>query len=159
MSDASIWIAKARSDLDMVDRAMTPATNQNLEQAAYHLQQAAEKTIKALLDHLGIAYPRSGGRGHDIGLAANMIPADHRLRVAARALAFLTPWATVYRYPHEDPATAPAIPTPTEIDTWRARVDAFIKEVAADILSPHQSTENITVDSDDANDTPSSRCH
>lgn len=157
MSEASGWIAKARSDLDMVGRAMTPATNQNVEQAAYHLQQAAEKTIKALLEHLGIAYPRGRG-GHDIGVAVNMIPAAHRLRTAAGALAALTPWATAYRYPHDDPVTAPAPPAPTEIETWRGRVDALIKEVAADLLPPQRPAADNgerPLD-DDASDMPSS---
>ena len=63
MSDADEMLAKARSDLDMVRRAMMPPTDQNLQQAAYHIQQAAEQALKALLIHLGIAYPEAARRG------------------------------------------------------------------------------------------------
>ncbi|GEO15785.1 HEPN domain-containing protein [Microvirga aerophila] len=58
-----------------------PLPDQNLEMAAYHTQQAAEKGVKALLTHLGIAYAR-GQHGHDIALAAAGIPASHRLAKA-----------------------------------------------------------------------------
>jgi len=70
-----------------------PLPDQNLEMAAYHTQQAAEKGVKALLTHLGIAYAR-GRHGHDIALAAAGIPASHRLAGDAQALGALTPWAT-----------------------------------------------------------------
>jgi HEPN domain-containing protein len=89
MSDADDMLAKARSDLDMVRRAMTPPTDQNLEQAAYHIQQAAEKARKALLVHLGIAYPRGGAKGHDLKLSALLIPPAHRLHSDANALVSL----------------------------------------------------------------------
>lgn len=63
MSDAKDWLEKGKGDLDMVRRSLIPMPEQNLEAAAYHLQQAAEKAMKALLAHLGIPYPRGGGRG------------------------------------------------------------------------------------------------
>lgn len=133
MSDADEMLAKARSDLDMVRRAMTPPTDQNLEQAAYHIQQAAEKALKALLIHLGIAYPRGGARGHDIKLSALMIPLGHRLYSDANALVALTPWATAFRYPADDPLTAPMIPSAKEIKSWESKVQSFADEVDAEI--------------------------
>jgi hypothetical protein len=134
MSDADDMLAKARSDLDMVRRAMTPPTDQNLEQAAYHLQQAAEKAVKALLIHLGIAYPRGGAKGHDIKLSALLIPSGHRLHSDANALVSLTPWATAFRYLADDPLTAPKIPTAKEIESWESKVKSFAVDVDAEIL-------------------------
>jgi HEPN domain-containing protein len=56
--DASGWLEKARGDLDVVRRSLVPMPEVNLEAAAYHLQQAAEKSLKGLLVHLGLVYPR-----------------------------------------------------------------------------------------------------
>jgi HEPN domain-containing protein len=141
MSDAADWLAKARSDLDMVDRAMTPVTNQNLEQAAYHLQQAAEKAIKALLVHLDVEFQRWGGKGHDIGLLARQVPPDHHLREKAVSLESLTPWSTASRYPSEDPDTALQVPGASEIEALRSSVGAFVSDVAAEIEKPEPSDD------------------
>jgi HEPN domain-containing protein len=128
MSD---WLEKAGSDLEMVRRAMMPPPD--LAQAAYHLQRSAQKAVKALLAHLGIPYPRTGGRGHDIKLAATRIPSTHAPHADADALAGLTPWATAFRYPDDDPLLASVLPTPAEIDAWRSKVEIFIGKVAAEI--------------------------
>jgi HEPN domain-containing protein len=85
VSSATAWLEKAATDLDAVRRSLMPLPDQNLETAAYHTQQAAEKGIKALLTHLGIAYPR-GRHGHDIALAAAEVLAPHRLAGDAQAL-------------------------------------------------------------------------
>lgn len=115
-SDASGWLEKARDDLDVVRRTLIPMPDVNLKAAAYHLQQAAEKSLKALHVHLGIAYPRGAGRGHDLNVLAAGIPAGHLLHAEALGLAPLTPWATAYRYPADDPALEPPPPTLTEIE-------------------------------------------
>lgn len=134
-SDAMSWIDKAKIDLDVVRRSLAPMPDQNLEAAAYHCQQAAEKAIKALLVCLGIGYPRGGGKGHDLGVAVANIPPAHPQFDAACALVPLTPWATAYRYPSEDPATAPAVPRASDIERWLERVVEFSKNVQNEIES------------------------
>ena len=47
--EATSWLEKAKGDLDVVRRSLMPLPDKNLEAAAYHCQQAAEKSIKALL--------------------------------------------------------------------------------------------------------------
>jgi HEPN domain-containing protein len=84
----------------MVRRALAPMPDINLEAAAY--QQTAEKALKSLLVHLGIAYPRGRGDGHDINVIAAKIPASHTLYTDAQALVPLTPRATAYHYPADD---------------------------------------------------------
>ncbi|MFZ4407586.1 MAG: HEPN domain-containing protein [Paracraurococcus sp.] len=130
-SDAVAWLRRAESDLDGVRRALMPLPGPNPELAAYHCQQAGEKLVKALLVALGIAFPRRGFTGHDIGLAARLIPDGHALRPVAVALAELTPWATAFRYPTEDPSTAEATPTPEVLAAWLERLEAFRTDVAA----------------------------
>lgn len=124
-TEADAWLRKADSDLDGVRRALLPLPDPNAELAAYHCQQAAEKLVKALLIVLGIAHPRRGLAGHDIGLAAARVPEGHPLRGDAIALAALTPWATAFRYPDEDPATAAELPGASELAAWLARLEAF----------------------------------
>lgn len=118
------WLAKADNDLDSVRRAMIadPATNN--EAAAYHLQQAPEKLLKAALVHDGTAYPRGSG-GHDLQVSANRLSPGHPLFTAAQALAPYTPWATAYRYPEDDPWTATPVPTDAEIEAARRTVTDF----------------------------------
>ena len=126
------WLEKAAKDLDAVRRSLMPLPDQNLETAAYHTQQAAEKGVKALLTHLGIAYPR-GRQGHDLALAAAGIPASHRLAADAQALAALSPWATAWRYPADDPATAAPLPEAAEIVRWAEKVGAFLSAVTVEV--------------------------
>ena len=79
--EATSWLEKAKGDLDVVRRSLMPLPDKNLEAAAYHCQQAAEKSIKALLVHLKIAYPRGGGREAMIS--------DWRLRRRRKAINYI----------------------------------------------------------------------
>ncbi len=133
--EATSWLEKAKGDLDVVRRSLMPLPDKNLEAAAYHCQQAAEKSIKALLVHLKIAYPRGGGRGHDLGLAASAAPKGHKLYSEALALVPLTPWATAYRYPSDDPATAPAVPSDSDIEKWLERIESFVAHIESEMTS------------------------
>jgi HEPN domain-containing protein len=63
-SDPRNWFDLARSDAAAARRLLPPPAA--LQQAAYLVQQSAEKLIKARLVDLQIAYPRHGGRGHDL---------------------------------------------------------------------------------------------
>jgi HEPN domain-containing protein len=134
--EARSWLEKAKGDLDVVRRSLMLLPDKNLEAAAYHCQQAAEKSIKALLVHLNIAYPRGGGRGHDLGLAASMTPTSHGLYLEALALAPLTPWATAYRYPSDDPATAPAVPSDSDIEKWLEKIERFMARIESEMTPP-----------------------
>ncbi|HYG87097.1 MAG TPA: HEPN domain-containing protein [Azospirillum sp.] len=125
------WIAKADADLDAVERCLA-GTLPNVIVACYHCQQAAEKLVKALLVAAEVRYPR-GKEGHDIALCAAFLPVDHPLREEAMAFDDLTDWATAFRYPAEDPATAEPVPDARDVSGrcealkgFRARVGAFL---------------------------------
>lgn len=107
--DAILWIEIADKDLDAIRRALTPDPHTNNEVAAYHCQQAAEKLIKAVLVYEQIPYPRGSG-GHDLARNVRELPDSHPLAGSAAALVGMTPWATAFRYPVDDPLVQEPIP-------------------------------------------------
>ena len=92
MSDkAETFIELARRDL----AAATTLSKTDLGNAAFHLQQAAEKLAKAVLEIEGIA----SGITHQIGSLAAMLPADHVFRPDLAAFDRFSSFATATRYP------------------------------------------------------------
>jgi HEPN domain-containing protein len=64
--------------------------------ACFHCQQAAEKYLKALLQELGLAVPRT----HNVKLLVNLLlPHEAKLPRFRRSGAGLTKYAVEYRYP------------------------------------------------------------
>ena len=115
-ADAAVWLSIADGDIDAVRRSLAPDPEPNLAVAAYHCQQAAEKLVKALLVHAGLAYPRGSG-GHDLGRLVEALPAEHPLRPSLAGLISVTPWATAFRYPADDPLTAEPMPTTSHVES------------------------------------------
>ena len=133
-SDPSGWIEKARQDARSARRLL--ADPAELEPAAYHVQQAVEKALKAALIAEGIKFPRGKGAGHNLAALAGLIPAHLPLHQQAQMLTDLTPWATAYRYPADDPFTAQSLPAKAEIEIRLAEVEIFIGAVAAQVARP-----------------------
>lgn len=126
-SDASAWITKAWQDARSARRLLIDPPE--LEGAAFHVHQAAEKACKAILVAAGIRYPRGRGTGHDLNTLAALIPGT--LHAQAQALADLTPWATAFRYPSDDPHTAEPTPDKQEIARRLATVEDFVAAAEA----------------------------
>ena len=92
------WVRKAESDLNGA-RQLRGGTPQLNDVICFHCQQAAEKYLKALLQQLGAAVPRT----HDLAdLLDLLLPHDATLRPLRRGLLFLTQFAVDYRYPGEN---------------------------------------------------------
>jgi HEPN domain-containing protein len=92
MSDrAESFISLARNDLELAKlvSARDPGN------AAFHLQQAAEKLAKAVLDIEGIP----SGATRMIGALAALLPADHVFRPDLAAFDRFSSYATSTRYP------------------------------------------------------------
>jgi HEPN domain-containing protein len=90
-------VRKAESDLKGARqlRGKTPQLNDLI---CFHCQQAAEKYLKALLQELGMAVPRT----HDLSdLLDLLLPHEATLRPLRPGLVFLTQFAVDYRYPGE----------------------------------------------------------
>ena len=111
------WIATARSDLDVVRRALLPLPTANVPAAAYHVQQAAEKAAKALV----YANGQRAERTHSIARIATAIP-DVALSADAVALDHVSAWVTEARYP--DGAMDDL--EESEVREWAERAAAFV---------------------------------
>ena len=95
------WLDNARADLAL---ARVPLPEGGLyEHLCFHAQQAAEKTLKALLCANGVEYPFT----HNIQLLIDLLPAGLSAPQTILAAADLTPYAVATRYPGEvEPVTA-----------------------------------------------------
>lgn len=71
--------------------------------SAFHLQQAAEKLVKAILTAEGIHTSAE----HEIGLLVAKLPQDHPWRADLVELDYLSRFATAYRYPGSTGRVAP----------------------------------------------------
>jgi HEPN domain-containing protein len=95
-------------------------------QAAYYVQQAAEKAARALLTAAGVAF----GTAHNLGQMAAALPADHSLKRRLAGLDRHSSAATLYRYPSPAGRLQPP-PDPATVRVDVADVEAFIAEVRA----------------------------
>jgi hypothetical protein len=90
--------------------------------AAYLIQQASEKLVKAALVASQIDPPRT----HDIEGLSKSLPADSIWRERFEALQQFTPFAFAFRYPGEDvPEPEPSRP---EIDAWIGEIEELKTE-------------------------------
>lgn len=80
--------------------ALLAAPNVAVSVALFHAQQAAEKSLKAVMCLRGLEYRRT----HDLEeLAAQLTDAGHRPTANAADLQRLTPYAVEYRYDDDAP--------------------------------------------------------
>ncbi len=76
-------------------QAARQLVRQSPRQAAYLMQQCAEKITRAILTGAGVKY----GTGHNLGQMADALPANHPWIDKILPLDELSPAATRYRYP------------------------------------------------------------
>ena len=87
------WLAKAAVDLLVCERLEGADLS---EAVAFHAQQAAEKSIKALLVARQVEFPKT----HDIERLVELVASgDGSLAAALADAAELTPYGVEYRYP------------------------------------------------------------
>jgi HEPN domain-containing protein len=122
----------AVSDIDAARRSLVPDPEPNIPAAAYHCQQAVEKLMKALLVHLALPYARGSG-GHDLRRLVAALPATHPLLNDALALVPISPWATAFRYPADDPYTAEPLPQASEVQHTLEKIGDLYKRVTLEL--------------------------
>jgi len=91
------------------------------DQAAYHVQQAAEKLTKAAL----VAHEIRPRKGHAIGEFAKRLPRRFPDRDRFLALERFTKFVWVHRYPGEAGASPEPMPAVEDVKSWIAEVDAL----------------------------------
>jgi len=70
-AEVDAWLAKARRDLDSAKRLLA-GNPPYRDTAAYHCQQAAEKSAKALLTAAGIEFPKTHDLTALVGFSSGM---------------------------------------------------------------------------------------
>src|SRR5438067_12342067 len=92
------WVAKAEADYVIATRIrrFLPPVH---DAVCFHCQQAAEKFLKALLEELGLAVPRTHELDRVLSLLRSHYPTLQSLR---RGLLFLTRYAVDPRYPGDN---------------------------------------------------------
>lgn len=127
--EALLWLGRAERDLAAARLAMD-APEPLPDIAAYHLQQAAEKLLKAILTTDAIPFRRT----HDLGLLGEQVsgarPALHGVISPLRSY---SDWSFAFRYPGA-PSEAYPEPLPAELAQALAEVTA-LRDVVADLLA------------------------
>jgi HEPN domain-containing protein len=89
------WLETAKADMAIAGIPLPPGGM--FEQLCFHAQQAAEKSIKAVLLHLGIDFPFT----HNLQLLLDLLPSDIAVPVEVRNVIELNAYAVLTRYPGE----------------------------------------------------------
>jgi HEPN domain-containing protein len=97
--------------------------------ARYHVQQSAEKAVKALLEQRGL----NPGREHRFESLAEMLPQDDEWRGRIQSLDSLSPAATSLRYPTAEGRIMPP-PGRELVAREIATVAAFIQDVRRAVI-------------------------
>jgi HEPN domain-containing protein len=105
----------AHEDL-VAARALSAIDNRN---DVYHLQQAAEKILLALLNSENIRAERRDS--HRLDVLHDLLPNQNAFKVRLSAITFLTVYATTYRYPKD----AGRLPQRGEKDQIEAAADTL----------------------------------
>ncbi len=90
---AADWLRRARSDLALAGISLPRGVLYS--ELCFHAQQAAEKSIKAVLVHYGIEFRKV----HDIDYLLTLLPPEVSLPPEAREIVGLTGYVVMLRYP------------------------------------------------------------
>ena len=91
------WVEKAEEDIDSA-RTLAVRVRPPRNAVCFHCQQAVEKYLKALLQELGAAVPKTHNLKDLLGM---LRPLGVKLATPSRSIMALTKYAVEYRYPGE----------------------------------------------------------
>lgn len=114
------WLERVRRDL-VVARRCCEGQDPLPDQAAYHVQQAAEKLTKGAL----VACELRPRKGHMIGEFAAQLPDDFPLSGRFRTLDRFTRFVSAFRYPDEGGAPPEPMPAVGEVAGWIAEMEGL----------------------------------
>ena len=87
------WLIYAKSDLELARVDLPDSVL--LETLCYHAQQAAEKSLKAVLIYYSVSAPRT----HNLGMLIDLLAEYTDISESIRDVAILTEYAVSSRYP------------------------------------------------------------
>ncbi len=97
-----LWLEKAQGDL-LAAEVVLRAAMSSYDIVSFHAQQAAEKSLKAVLIRHQVVF----GKTHDIGQLLSLVePVAPDLGARASGAEALTPYAVGFRYPGAEPAVS-----------------------------------------------------
>jgi HEPN domain-containing protein len=111
------WLEHVEADLDAA-WSCSRGPRARLDRTAYLLQQAAEKLVKAVLVSVDVDPPRT----HDIAELVAEVGQNTPFRDRLSALCDLTPYATGFRYPTQEP---PPLPSRERLDVWILEIETL----------------------------------
>jgi uncharacterized protein len=114
------WLRRVERDLGTA-RLCCAADDPMPDQAAYHIQQAAEKLTRAAL----VAHEIRPRNGHMIGEFAKRLPLRFPDRHRFLALERFTKFIWVHRYPDETGAEPEPEPSVAEVEAWIGEIEAL----------------------------------
>jgi len=114
------FIALAREDLAVAKKLVTD----HPRHAAFNIEQAAEKLLKAVLSTEKIPF----NAGHQLGALAALLPTDHPWRADLATFDEFTSYATALRYPTGG-GRMPQEPDEGELREDLSRVSALVDEI------------------------------
>lgn len=115
------YITLAKEDLAVARKLMAD----HPRHAAFNIEQAAEKLLKAVLTAEGIRFSTSH---HQLGTLAALLPEDHLWRADLMAFDDFTSYATAVRYPKPG-GGMPNEPEDAELQAGWAEVFALVGEI------------------------------
>jgi HEPN domain-containing protein len=115
------WLDHVEADLDAA-WSCGRGPRARLDRAAYLVQQAAEKLVKAMLVSIGLDPPHTHDIAEIIGGLPKEVPFGDRLAMLSQ----LTPYATGFRYP--TPREPPPLPSLEVIDDWITQIEGLKAE-------------------------------
>ncbi len=113
-------ITLAREDLTVAKKLAVD----HPRHAAFHIEQAAEKLLKAVLSTEGIVF----NAGHQLGALAALLPLNHIWRGDLATFDDFTSYATAVRYPTGG-GRMPQDPDAAEVQEGLNRVGALVDEI------------------------------
>jgi HEPN domain-containing protein len=115
------FIALAREDLAIARKVL----DEFPRDAAFHIEQAADKLLKAILMTEGINF---GVGHHQIGRLAQSLPPDHVWRADMMAFDIYSSYATAMRYPRPG-GGMPRTPSKDVLKAGLVEVSSLVSEI------------------------------
>lgn len=115
------YVALAREDLAVAAKLMPD----HPRHAAFNVEQAAEKLLKAVLTVEGIAFEKNH---HQLGRLADLLPDDHVWKADLKAFDRFTSYATAVRYPTSG-GHMPQDPEDAHVQLGWREVSSLIDEI------------------------------